>query len=289
MQSHPRKVIESPLAVDELLARAEQGDAECQYWAGLRFFQGEGVPEDPRRGVELCVRAAKQYHVRAITFVAYCHMRGVVLDQDQRIAALLYRFAADNGYAPAQCTLGSLYLVGTGVRKSVRQALRWLGKAAAQGDREALVRLGDLYHEGKDVVEDDGKACDYYRRAADLGSPAGQFMYGSFLMKGEAVPANPVAALELLDQSAAQGYGPACEVQTQFDEFVRFDPAAVGLKTFVVDHPFPIRRRTATYVSALERPCYRAMAQDVYDYVQQYPKDADTGLNDVARDRKSVV
>ncbi|TLM69264.1 MAG: sel1 repeat family protein [Deltaproteobacteria bacterium] len=282
MHGHPRKTIENPLPVDELLRRAEAGDAECQYWAGLRYFQGEGVPENPRKAVELCADAARQFHIQAITFLAYCRLKGVVVPKDRKEAVLMYRFAAGEGYAPAQFTLGNFYLAGNGVRKNVRLALKWLGKAAAQNEVDALVQLGDLYHEGAAVVEDEEKACGYYHRAAELGSARGQYMFGSFLMKGVAIKADPVAALDWLDQAVAQEYDPAREVHAYYEQFVRFDPDEVGFKDFPVNHPFPIRRRTATYVRALGRPCFQAMARDLYDYVQENPKDSDAGLNDAA-------
>ncbi|NJC88145.1 MAG: sel1 repeat family protein [Desulfuromonas sp.] len=282
MQGHPSKLIENPLPVEELLKRAQAGDADCQYWAGIRFFQGEGVPEDPRRAIELCADAADQFHVRAIAFLAYCRLRGVVVPKNRRDAVTMYRFAATEGYAPAQYSLGILYLAGNGVRRSVRLAVKWLGKAAAQSDIDALVRLGDLHHEGKAVVEDEEKACYYYRRAAELGSARGQYMYGSFLMKGVAVAADPIEALDWLDQAAAQGYAPANEVQEYYRQFVRFDPAEAGLKDFPVQHPFPVRRRTAVCVAVLKCPCLQAMAGDLSDYIRENPKDEETGLKDVA-------
>lgn len=282
MQGHQRKAIENPLPVEELLARANQGDADCQYWAGIRYFQGEGVPEDPRRAVELCADAARQFHLRAIAFVAYCRFHGIVVPKDIKGSVQLYRFAAGEGYAPAQHTLGNFYLAGKVVRKNIHLALKWLNKAAAQGDADALVKLGDLYHEGKEVVEDEEKACGYYRQAADLGAPAGQYMYGSFLMRGVAVEANQVAALELLDLAAAQDYAPAKEVWAHFEEFVRFDPEAAGLSSFPVSHPFPVHRRTAVYAAALKLPCFQAMARDLRDYIKENPKDEEAGLKDVA-------
>ena len=194
----------------------------------------------------------------------------------------MYRFAAAQGYAPAQLTLGNCYLSGTGVRRSVRLALKWLRKAAAQSDADALVRLGDLYCEGAVVVEDEETACGCYRRAAELGSARGQYMYGSFLMKGTAVKADPLAAFDWLARAVQQGYGPARDVHAYYEQFVRFDPVAAGFKEFPVGRPFPVRRRTAAYVQALGRPCFRAMAGDLYDYVREHPADSEAGLQDAA-------
>jgi hypothetical protein len=220
--------------------------------------------------------------VRAIAFIAYCRFNGVVVPKDVKGATLLYRFAADEGYPPAQHTLGNLYLTGNGVRKNVRLAIKWLSRAAAQGDPDALVRLGDIYHEGRDVVEDGEKAFGYYRQAAELGMPAGQFMSGSYLMKGVAVERNPVAALELLDQAASQGYRQALEVREHFEEFVHFDPAEAQLQPLPLTHSLPLRRRTAVTMAFLRRPCYQAMARDLYEYAREHPDDTEVALRDAA-------
>ena len=277
MQGHHQKFIESQLPVDELLKRAEQGDADCLYWAGIRYFQGDGVPEDPHKAIDLCLQAAQKSDARACAFLGYCSSYGIVVKKDQKVAVRMYRFAAGAGYPPAQHTLGCFFLSGDGVRKNIRLALSWLNKAADQGLPEALVKLGDLYHEGREVVEDEEKACGYYRRAAELGSARGQYMYGSFLMKGITTKSDPLAALDLLDQAVAQGYEPAREIQEYYEQFVRFDPAEAGFKDFPVGHPFPVRRRTAVYVEALGRPCLQAMASDICDYIHDNPKDEEAG------------
>ena len=153
MQGHPRRIIENQLPVAELLSRAGQGEADCQYWAAIRYFQADGVPEDPRRAVDLCARAAEQGHVRALAFLAYCYSKGIVLPKNLRAAARCYRIAAAEGYVPAQYTLGTFYLKGRGVKKSVRLGLKWLGRAADQGMTDALVLLGTLHKEGEEVID----------------------------------------------------------------------------------------------------------------------------------------
>jgi len=174
------------------------------------------------------------------------------------------------------------YLRGRGVKKNVRLAVRWLERSGAQGLGDSLVQLGTLYKSGDDVVQDDARAVRYFQKAADLGHAAGQFLLGEMLIGGRGTEKDPLGALELLDQACAQGYAPALDVQAHMDEFVSFDPAEAGFRGFPVEHPFPVRRRTAIAVSALARPSYQAMARDIYDYVRDNPKDTDAGLKDVA-------
>ena len=53
--------------------------------------------------------------------------------QDYSAAMKLFRMAADQGNARAQCYLGIVYYQGQGVPQNISQALRWLHKAQAQG------------------------------------------------------------------------------------------------------------------------------------------------------------
>ena len=78
---------------------------------------------------------------------------------------------------------------------------------------------------GIDVVQDDGRACRYLRRAAEMGSPKGQYLYGELLFKGEGTESKVLEALEWLDKAAAQNYPRAVDTQAKFDAFVTFDPS----------------------------------------------------------------
>ena len=60
-------------------------------------------------------------------------------------AMLMFRRAADGGYAPAQRELGSMYETGRGVTKDLRTAERLYAQAAAQGDAYAMTALAVLY------------------------------------------------------------------------------------------------------------------------------------------------
>jgi len=282
MQNHPRKAIKNPLPVPELLARAAGGDTDCQYWVGLRYFQADGLPEDPAEALRWCKSAAEQGHAPAQAFVAYCYAKGLAVPKDLRTGVRWYRPSARQGYAPAQFSLGVFYLCGRGVKQNIRLGLKWLDKAAAQDHVEALVKLGDIHRHTREVVPDDEKACRYYRRAAELGSPEGQFKYGNMLFNGFGTSRDPLQALELLDQAAGQGYESAVSMREQFEAFVSFDPAGSALEGISVGHPFPLRQRTVVTMMCLERPCYQAMVRDLYDYARQHPKNSEVALKDIA-------
>jgi len=97
--------------IDALRVRAEAGDAEAQHNLGVRYANGQGVP------------------------------------QDDAEAARWYRLAADQGLALAQVNLGVRYENGRGVPQDYIEAHMWFNLAVAQSsgeDRGRRVRNRDL-------------------------------------------------------------------------------------------------------------------------------------------------
>jgi len=102
------------------------------------------------------------------------------LDQaDYKTALRLLKPLAEQGNAKAQNGMGRIYLVspiGCAVTKDPTEALLWLGKAAEQGNRQALTQLIYLYERescgiGKigDEWEIEAEWLKWVRRAAALG------------------------------------------------------------------------------------------------------------------------
>jgi hypothetical protein len=63
------------------------------------------------------------------------------------------------------------YFVGSGVPQNVAEGVKWLRKAAAQGDAEAQFYLGNMYFNGTDVPENAAEAVKWWRKAAEQGHP----------------------------------------------------------------------------------------------------------------------
>ncbi|HIN12434.1 MAG TPA: sel1 repeat family protein [Acidobacteria bacterium] len=63
-------------------------------------------------------------------------------------------WAADQGVAEAQYTLGGIYREGRGVPQDYAEAVRWYRLAADQGYGEGQSDLGAMYFQGRGVVQD---------------------------------------------------------------------------------------------------------------------------------------
>ena len=68
--------------------------------------------------------------------------------------ALLYRKAAEQGYAFAQFSLGVMHVKGTGVPQDLAEAARWYHMAARRGHGLAQYNLGVMYATGIGVHQD---------------------------------------------------------------------------------------------------------------------------------------
>ena len=68
---------------------------------------------------------------------------GVGVPCDAAKAAVWFRRAAIQGYAPAQSALGFAYENGSGVPRDAEKAAYWLEKAAASGNGIALEGVDD--------------------------------------------------------------------------------------------------------------------------------------------------
>jgi TPR repeat protein len=133
--------------LDQLLARAQQGDATAQAELGWRYASGEGLPQNHAEAVKWFRKAADQGNVAAQVNLGVSYAKGEGVSQDYAEAAKWYRKAADQGNAVAQSVLGAMYARGQGVPRDYMLAYMWLHLAAGAlsgPDREAALREREL-------------------------------------------------------------------------------------------------------------------------------------------------
>ena len=78
-----------------------------------------------------------------------------------------WRPAADQGFAPAQYTLGSLYREGLGVKHNPKKAAQWIGRAADAGYPDAQYDYGVMHATGEGVDSNLSTAYMWLDLAAD--------------------------------------------------------------------------------------------------------------------------
>ena len=96
-------------------------------------------------------------------------------------------------------------------------ALPALGQQAASSplpppiwdNAEAVLRVGNSYSRGQGVAKDEGRALQYYERAAELGSAVAMDNVGTYYAMGRGVAVDKVRAIACYRRAAAHGYVPA--------------------------------------------------------------------------------
>ena len=122
---------------------ADLNDKSIQFYLGVMYMDGRGVPKDDSEAVKWYRKAVEQY-----------------------------RKSAEQGYARAQYNLGVMYANGRGVAKDESEAVKWYRKSAEQGNVGAQFYLGFMYENGEGVTKDDSEAVKWFRKAAAQGFPA---------------------------------------------------------------------------------------------------------------------
>ena len=149
--------------IDELRAKANQGDTNAQFQLGVAYDQGRNI------------------------------------GKNQIEAAAWYRKAAEHGHAAAQNSIGSMHQYGEGAPQDNAEAVKWYQKAADQGYGEAYTNLGYMYDGGLGVKQDKQKAVTLYQTGAEKGSNNSMLNLGVSYWKGEGVSKNIVQAHKWLD------------------------------------------------------------------------------------------
>jgi len=168
-----------PAALKGFQPLAASGNAEAQFYVGLMYDNGEGVPQDYRQVVTHVQQAltwyrksAEQGFAPAQTNLGILLETGGQLERNYKEAASWYRKAADQGNAAAQFNLGLIYYSGRGddIAPDYKEAITWLGKAAAQDDSAAQIALGRMYEYGQGTPIDYVQAYKLYLLAEAAGN-----------------------------------------------------------------------------------------------------------------------
>ena len=149
-----------------------QGLPNAQYALGMQYREGRGVERDDKQAGSWLTRAAKQGFAPAQYELAEMYRMGIGVAQNTEKAAAWYGSAAEQGDKRAhaalkkldqksgpgvmktlmmddirkdalsgglnsQLLMGQIFSTGIGVKVDEREAAKWFGMAAAQGDASA--------------------------------------------------------------------------------------------------------------------------------------------------------
>ena len=131
------KAGDSKRALSILTPLAEKGDVAIQFFLGVMYEHGQGVPTDYNESFKWLSKSAKQ------------------------------------GFAESQYYLGAKYNKGRGVSKNHEEALKWHRKAAKQGHQKSQINLASMYSVGLGTPENLVRSYMWARIAANNGYSKG--------------------------------------------------------------------------------------------------------------------
>ena len=117
----------------------------------------------------------------------------------------LYRHAAQQGDVDARMRLGLMFHEGDGVSRDPAQAAHWFRLAASEELPAGQAALGYLHEQGTGVEQDFAQALSWYRAAAERNHAWAQYRLGLMYRDGRGVPRDNEKAVDLLRAAAVQG------------------------------------------------------------------------------------
>ena len=191
---------------------AALGNQRAQANIGILYFRGQGVPRDLVQARAWLEKAAANNDPYAL------YALGRAMDEtlgpaaaDPVRAADLYQRAAELGHPLAALRYGLALTEGTGVKKDLVMAHKWLMYAQKNGVPEAALALGDNYARtppSRDKAANEKilqAAVSWYEAAAQAGVASAQLKLANAYVAGAGVARDPVQAQRWYFRAAQQG------------------------------------------------------------------------------------
>jgi hypothetical protein len=131
-------------------------------------------------------------------------------------AIAIWRPLAEKGDADAQFNLGQAYRLGRGVPLNLAAAKTWFERAASSGHLDAQTTLGLLLFQNGEQAE----GLKWLKKAAEQGEPRAQLVYGTALYNGDGITQDRMLGYAFVSRSAAQGLAPAQQTLAELNQLM---------------------------------------------------------------------
>lgn len=194
-------------AACHIIAKAEAGDAEAQYEAGLVYSWGvDALQPDPEVAAAWLMKAAQAGQPEAAYRLAAFYVDGYGVTQNMQAAYRWFESAANAGSSMAMFELGGMLEYGLGVERDTEKARQWYEKARELHNHDAEVTQ---VLEERDLMENPWQA-------AKSGEAKAQYYAGMARWQEARSALTPsdrakayAGSVEWFTQAATQGWAPA--------------------------------------------------------------------------------
>lgn len=165
-----------PLKAQMLLTSlADKNNVQAQFYLGVMYHFGQGVPRDIEKAIKFYELAASQDNCVALHNLSHIYSLGIGVQKDELKAFEYIKRAANLGSCEHQYLMSKLYKTGSWVAKNKMLELYWLYQAVQKDYPQALFELAVMCESrGKDYEWYRKKSTKLYRKAAYLGHPKAQ-------------------------------------------------------------------------------------------------------------------
>lgn len=140
----------------------EQGDIRAQYYVGMMYYKGHGVPQNIDFALDFLKKSADKGYVPAIVDLGRIYEKQGML---QRPIEFYEKAISMQNDARANYFLGEIYLTEKYAYYNLKKGLELLNEANKLGEPRASVKLGYMYENGDRVKKNISKAIKYYKEA----------------------------------------------------------------------------------------------------------------------------
>lgn len=144
---------------------------DANYALTKMCWDGKLTPEQIDLFYEFQISSSSLGNGYAIFTLGFMYEKGMgKIKQDFKTAVHYYEKAIKEEVNDAYCSLGNIYVLGTGmeqgVARNVERGIELLIKGAEEGSRQAAYTLGSLYGKGEFITQDLNKAFYFLTLAA---------------------------------------------------------------------------------------------------------------------------
>jgi len=195
--------------VARLQTDAQHGTIKAELELAAHYLTGNGVQQDASLAARWYEKAAQSGDPDAQNQIGFFYQAGIGVPVDYAHARHWYQLAAASGSPAGRLNLGVLYLVGLGVPKDIHFAMQLFEEGARRGNGTAAAYLGTMYYFGMTGPPDMTTAEEWYERGVKLHDPIAGYDLGSLFSADPNHPHNIPKAVNLLRESAHEGYVPS--------------------------------------------------------------------------------
>lgn len=162
-------------AASYIIAAAEAGDADAQYYLGCMYYDGTGVAKNLQSAAAWLYKSAASGNADAMFLLALMYRDGEGVSKDLAQYANYMKAAAENGTGDnaSEYFIGMCYYDGTGVQQDYHEAAKWFKRATNKNISEAFTMLGECYYYGRGVRQNYVTAAEMLKVAVDTKKDPG--------------------------------------------------------------------------------------------------------------------